>query len=96
MTEMSTAEYGLNELAAQPTGSPRHFLLFTTVGIWIVMKQRPVDILHHLLTINTVNGIVQPTYFQTFFELFGDVNSSALCFQLICSTSNISLNTDGK
>lgn len=96
MAEMSATEMGLNELAAQPTGSPRHFLLFTTVGIWIVMKQRPVDILHHLLMSNSINGIVQPRDFQNFFELFGDVNSSALCFQLVCSTSNISMNTDGK
>ncbi|KAJ8656471.1 hypothetical protein O0I10_007794 [Lichtheimia ornata] len=94
MAEMSATEMGLNELAAQPTGSPRHFLLFTTVGIWIVMKQRPVDILHHLLMSNSINGIVQPRDFQNFFELFGDVNSSALCFQLVCSTSNISMNTD--
>ncbi|KAG2226996.1 hypothetical protein INT45_006403 [Circinella minor] len=87
IAEMPGVEYKLNELASLPSEPARHFLIFTTHGMTIVTKQRPVDMLLNMLNDVGSNINAQASNFREFFELFGFVQSCALCLDLACHTT---------
>ena len=84
---MPGVEYKLNELASLPSEPARHFLIFTTHGMTIVTKQRPVDMLLNMLNDVGSNINAQAGNFREFFELFGFIQSCALCLDLACHTT---------
>lgn len=81
--------FKLNDLTSQLSDPARHFLIFTTYGMHIVTKQRPVDMLQNLLTGTGADVAAQAVDYESFFSLFGFVHSCALCFNIICSASTI-------
>ncbi|KAI9491796.1 Nup133 N terminal like-domain-containing protein [Zychaea mexicana] len=87
IAEMPGVQYTLNELASQPSEPTRHFLVFTTHGMSVVTKQRPVDMLQKLLVGVGAHISAHSGEFQGFFELFGTIHACALCFNLVCHTS---------
>ncbi|KAI8145675.1 Nup133 N terminal like-domain-containing protein [Fennellomyces sp. T-0311] len=89
IAEMPGTPFKLNELASQPSEPARHFLIFSTYGMSVVVKQRPVDMLQNLLTSVGPNVSAQSSDFLPFFEIFGLIHSCALCFNLACHTSNL-------
>ncbi|KAI8391555.1 Nup133 N terminal like-domain-containing protein [Radiomyces spectabilis] len=86
MTELAGPGSSINELAAAPSSRARHFLVFTTTTVNVLMKQRPVDMLHNLLMSTGTDIRARMQDFQFFFNHFGPVFSCALCFDIVSST----------
>ncbi|KAI9257209.1 Nup133 N terminal like-domain-containing protein [Phascolomyces articulosus] len=87
IAEVPKDEQMLNELASLPSKPARHFLIFTTHGLSIVTKQRPVDMLQNMLNAVGANITARSTDFGNFFDLFGTIQSCALCLNLACHTT---------
>jgi nuclear pore complex protein Nup155 len=83
----SPSAYKLNELTAPYNSPARHFLVLTTSGLSILVKQRPVDMLYRLIASAGQDVVYRLREFDDFFGHFGYVNSCSLCLSLICSAS---------
>ncbi|KAI9323074.1 Nup133 N terminal like-domain-containing protein [Dichotomocladium elegans] len=92
ITEIPGVPFKFDDLATLPGESARHFLVFTTCGMSIISKQRPVDMLQNMLAVNPVGSSIQSTDFISFFTEFGAINSCALCFNLVCSIAELQVN----
>ena len=71
----------LNELSIQFNFKPRRFLILTNMGLTIIAKQRPVDILRNILqsTISTSN---RDQEIVSFFNNFGKDQSCAMALAI--------------
>lgn len=85
ITEIPTqSPFHVNELATStPLNTPRLFLVFTTQGLTVLVKQRPLDMLQNLVMTSGCNIRRQPTTFKGFFDYFGVTQASSLCFGMI-------------
>jgi hypothetical protein len=96
ITEVSTkSPFHINELASStPLNGPRLFLVFTTQGLAVLLKQRPLDMLQSLVLASGCNIRRQPTTFKGFFDYFGVAQASSLCFGMIglCDSSIVNGN----
>ncbi|KAI8644676.1 Nup133 N terminal like-domain-containing protein [Parasitella parasitica] len=82
--ELPTGQHKeINEFKSLYQATARHFLILTTSGITILAKQRPVDMLHNLLTHTGSDTLYRMKEFEPFFNQFGYLNASSLCFNLI-------------
>ncbi|CEP18376.1 hypothetical protein [Parasitella parasitica] len=82
--ELPTGQHQeINEFKSLYQATARHFLILTTSGITILAKQRPVDMLHNLLTDTGSDSLHRIKEFEPFFNQFGYLNASSLCFNLI-------------
>jgi len=70
-----------NELALQHLLPPRHFLAFTSTGLHVVVKWRPVDILRQILTSAGGNDTKD---LKSFFATYGADQACAMCLILAC------------
>lgn len=89
MMEAHSGIHKLNELTVPYNSPARHFLVLTTSGLSILVKQRPVDMFYRLLASTGQDVVYRINEFDEFFGHFGYVNSSSLCFNLICSASAV-------
>ncbi|KAI7862784.1 Nup133 N terminal like-domain-containing protein [Spinellus fusiger] len=85
MVEIPIGPFVLNELSTQPLSYARHFLVFTSLGMTVLKKQRPVDMLRGLLSSAGIESRFCAAEFETFFAHFGPVASTALCYEMACS-----------
>jgi hypothetical protein len=84
VTEITTLPFQLNELASSASlRSARLFLTLTTTGLTLLLKQRPVDMLQNILSNCGSDIRHRPGDFQQFFQYFGPIQASALCFGII-------------
>lgn len=83
--ESPTNSDGINEFKYPYHATPRHFLVLTTSGITVLVKQRPVDMLHNLITRAGSDTRHRPNDFEPFFNHYGYLNASSLCYNLISS-----------
>ncbi|ORZ00067.1 Nup133 N terminal like-domain-containing protein [Absidia repens] len=84
VTEVTKSPFQLNELVSSTSlGTVRQFLAFTTTGLTLLLKQRPVDMLQNLL-MNAGSDIRhRSSTFEQFFDFFNPIQASALCFGII-------------
>ncbi|KAI8081329.1 Nup133 N terminal like-domain-containing protein [Halteromyces radiatus] len=96
ITEITKSPFQLNELASSTSlGSTRQFLAFTTTGLTLLLKQRPVDMLQNLLLSSGSDIRHRAADFKEFYDFFGHIQSSSLCFGLIGrADSTIASGTD--
>ncbi|SAM01301.1 hypothetical protein [Absidia glauca] len=84
VAEITTLPFQLNELASSASlRSARLFLTLTTTGLTLLLKQRPVDMLQNILSNCGSDIRHRPGDFQQFFQYFGPIQASALCFGII-------------
>ena len=71
----------LNELCVQHFGPPRRYLILTNMGLHIVDKLRPVDVLMRLLS----ESAGQDTEaLRLFFDRYSRDQAAAMCLILAC------------
>lgn len=88
VVEAPTETSDINEFKLlKSQGLARHFLIFTTTGVTILTKQRPVDLLHHLLLAKGSNTERLVKY-EEFLSQIGYLNGCSACFDLIASYEN--------
>ncbi|KAI8328234.1 Nup133 N terminal like-domain-containing protein [Chlamydoabsidia padenii] len=84
ISEITTSPFHLDELASStPFNTPRLFLVFTTTGIILLLKQRPLEMLQNLLMASGLDIHRRATDFDAFIEHFGATQVSSLCFRII-------------
>ncbi|KAI8973471.1 Nup133 N terminal like-domain-containing protein [Mycotypha africana] len=81
----ATDPHQLNETSILYNPPARHFLALTSYGLFVLVKQRPVDMLYQLLLPTGRDINTRLVDFESFFNHFGYVNVSALCYNLICA-----------
>ncbi|KAG0187563.1 hypothetical protein DFQ28_006132 [Apophysomyces sp. BC1034] len=89
VVEIPETSFKLNELTAQLSKPARHFLVFTTFGITVLTKQRPIDMLQNLLGVIGSDTRSRIGEYEEFFKHFGHVHSLASCFGIICNSSTL-------
>lgn len=82
--EVPSGSSEINELKLSYNTPPRHFVVLTTSGLSVLVKPRPVDMLHKLLVLTGSDTSYRIRDFESFFSHFGFINSCSLCFSLIC------------
>ncbi|EPB85962.1 hypothetical protein HMPREF1544_07294 [Mucor circinelloides 1006PhL] len=87
IVEVPTGSDDINELKYSYHTTSRHFLVLTTSGVTILAKQRPVDMLHNLLSKISTDTRYRLREIEPFFNQFGYLNGCSLCFNLICSAN---------
>ncbi|RCH87251.1 hypothetical protein CU098_000350, partial [Rhizopus stolonifer] len=76
----------INDMTIVPYYAPtRYFFILTTSGVYVLAKQRPVDMLSNLLSLAGNDIVYRLPEFEHFFSHFGYVNCSTLCYNLISS-----------
>ncbi|KAI9264462.1 Nup133 N terminal like-domain-containing protein [Sporodiniella umbellata] len=91
ISEVSHGHTQLNELTTNFNNPSRDLLVFTTRGLTVITKQRPVDMLFNLITSTYQSKEERINCLKSFFDHFGYANTCAMCFGLIASS--ISLNS---
>ncbi|KAG1142692.1 hypothetical protein G6F37_007484 [Rhizopus arrhizus] len=86
MSETSSTQSQVNELAAHYTTPTRHLLVLTTCGLSVLIKQRPVDMLFSLVSSSYQDTAMRINNFKDFFDHFGYSNSCAMSFGLVTSS----------
>lgn len=89
MIEAPSSSNEIDELKLSYNSPARHFLVLTTSGISVLVKQRPVDMLYKLLVLTGQDTSYRIRDFESFFSHFGFINSCSLCFNLICYSSAV-------
>lgn len=92
IVEATNTPYQINELTALYETPGRTFLVLTTYGIAVLVKQRPIDMLYKLLSNTSQDTAARLRDFESFFNYFGYINSISLCLGILCSTSSIMKN----
>ncbi|KAI9029822.1 Nup133 N terminal like-domain-containing protein [Phycomyces nitens] len=85
IVEIPTGPFELNELLTDPESHSRYFLVLTSLGLTVMKKQRPIDMLKGLLSSVGSDIRTRAAEFETFFAHFGPAASSALCYEIACS-----------
>ncbi|KAI8887499.1 hypothetical protein K501DRAFT_283289 [Backusella circina FSU 941] len=87
-------DYQINEIAAPSTISPKQFLVLTTTGLFVLMKQRPIDMFQRLLMHPASGTPTLSEELRSFTKHFGVANTSAFSFGIVsdsalaCTKSN--------
>lgn len=92
IVEATNTPYQINELNAPYETPGRTFLVLTTYGLAVLVKQRPIDMLYKLICNTNQDTTARLRDFESFFQHFGYVNSISLCLGIICSTSSVMKN----
>ncbi|KAI7888861.1 Nup133 N terminal like-domain-containing protein [Mucor mucedo] len=92
IVETANTAYQINELTAPFETPGRTFLVLTTYGMAVLVKQRPIDMLYKLICNANQDTAARLRNFESFFQYFGYVNSISLCLGILCSTSSIMKN----
>ncbi|KAI8072878.1 Nup133 N terminal like-domain-containing protein [Gongronella butleri] len=86
-TPQALAPVCLNELIVPVSSPSRHFLVLTASGLTLLVKQRPIDMLHNLI-VHAGNNLRQRNAdLKAFFERLGFTQACALCYGLIADTA---------
>lgn len=85
-------DYQVNEIASPLTVAARQFVVFTTTGIFVLVKQRPIDMFQKLIMNSQSDTPTLPEELCSFTAHFGVANTSAFAFAII---SDIALTATG-
>ncbi|KAL0078545.1 Nup133 N terminal like-domain-containing protein [Phycomyces blakesleeanus] len=85
IVEIPSGPFELNELLTDSKSHSRYFLVLTSLGLTVLKKQRPIDMLKRLLSSVGKDVRARADEYETFFAHFGPASSSALCYELACS-----------
>jgi hypothetical protein len=85
-------DYQVNEIASPLTVAARQFVVFTTTGIFVLVKQRPIDMFQKLIMNSQSDTPTLPEELYSFTTHFGVANTSAFAFAII---SDIALTATG-
>jgi hypothetical protein len=75
----------LNELTASSTVPPRRFLVQTRVGLIVVEKRRPIEILQQLIAEAGSCFDTRAKDIRDFIDHYGPAQTYTMCFDLVCN-----------